>query len=78
MVLIVHKPNILFDAVTEFAGNGNAAGDRLVFVGYGSEAAGATLTNMGGNDWRITSADGLTMEMISISGSVVAQDWVFS
>ena len=66
------------DVITDFAGNGTAAGDRLVFVGYGTAAAGASFVNMGGEDWQITSADGLTVEMITITGSVVTQDWVFN
>jgi serralysin len=65
------------DVVFDFAGNGAAAGDRLQFFGYGSKAAGATFTNVGGNSWEITSADGNTTDMIFIHGSVVAKDWVF-
>lgn len=66
------------DVITDFAGNGAAAGDRLVFVGYGSKAEGASFTNLGGEAWQITSADGLTVEMITITGVVAAQDWVFN
>jgi Ca2+-binding RTX toxin-like protein len=66
------------DVITDFTGNGAAAGDRMVFVGYGTAAAGASFVNMGGADWQITSADGLTVEMVSITGAVVAQDWVFA
>jgi len=64
------------DVVDDFAGNGNAAGDRIVFVGYGT--AGASFTNVGGFSWEIASADGLTTEMITVIGAVVAQDWVFT
>ncbi|MEI6158841.1 MAG: calcium-binding protein, partial [Roseococcus sp.] len=66
------------DAVLDFTGNGSAAGDRLSFVGYGTTAAGASFTNIGGGNWQISSADGLTVEMISITGAVVAQDYIFS
>jgi Ca2+-binding RTX toxin-like protein len=66
------------DVITDFAGNGVAAGDRLLFSGYGTAAAGASFINTGGNTWQITSAGGLTVEVITITGAVVAQDWVFS
>ncbi len=66
------------DVVNDFTGNGTAAGDRLVFVGYGTAAAGASFVNTGGFTWQITSADGLTVEYLSIFGAVVAQDWVFA
>ena len=67
------------DDVLDFAGNGAGAGDRLVFGGYGTAAAGATFTNIAGADWRITSADGLTMETITLVGApaVVLQDYLF-
>ncbi len=65
------------DVITDFNGNGNAAADRLIFAGYGTAAAGASFTSLGGNEWRITSADSLIMDVITISGPVVAQDWVF-
>ena len=66
------------DVVDDFTGNGNAAGDRIVFVGYGTAAAGASFTNVGGFSWEIASADGLTTEVITVIGAVVAQDWVFA
>ena len=66
------------DAVSDFAGNGAALGDRLLFFGYGTAAAGATFTNQGGDTWRITSADGMTMENITIVGNVVLQDYIFA
>jgi 2',3'-cyclic-nucleotide 2'-phosphodiesterase (5'-nucleotidase family) len=65
------------DVITDFAGNGDAAGDRLVFAGYGTAAAGASFISLGGQEWQITSADGLIIDVISITGHVVAQDWVF-
>jgi 2',3'-cyclic-nucleotide 2'-phosphodiesterase (5'-nucleotidase family) len=65
------------DVILDFAGNGAAAGDRLVFVGYGSAAAGASFSNIGGDSWQVTSSDGLAVEIIDIIGPVVVQDWVF-
>lgn len=65
------------DTVTDFIGNGNAAGDKLHFVGYGSTLAGASFTDLGANIWQITSADGMTMETIEVVGSVGARDWMF-
>ena len=46
------------DAVTDFAGNGAAAGDQMQFAGYGSAAAGATLTQVDATHWSINSASG--------------------
>lgn len=68
------------DVLTDFTGNGNAAGDRLAFVGYGTAAAGASFTHIGGADWQITSADGLTIEVLTLVGSpgLMAQDYIFS
>ena len=67
------------DTVYEFEGNGGAAGDLLYFVGYGTAAEGATFTQQTATDWLITSADGLTVETITLSGapSVDASDFVF-
>lgn len=66
------------DVITDFSGNGTAAGDRMVFVGYGTAAAGASFTSLGSGQWEIISADGFTVDTISITGAVVTQDWVFA
>jgi Ca2+-binding RTX toxin-like protein len=68
------------DTITTFAGNGASAGDSLRFVGYGTAAEGATLTQIGTtNQWQINSADGLIHDIITLSNnaSVHASDYVF-
>jgi Ca2+-binding RTX toxin-like protein len=67
------------DTVFEFQGNGDAAGDLLYFTGYGTAAEGASLTQLTASDWQITSADGLIVETITLSGapSVNASDFLF-
>ncbi len=59
--------------------NGAAAGDQLRFVGYGTAAEGATLTQVDATHWSINSADGLAHDIIAISNeaSIHANDLVF-
>ena len=66
------------DRIGDFVGQGAAAGDQLVFVGYGTEAAGASFIQVSSRNWEIRSADGLTTELITITGSVAPEDWIFS
>ncbi len=56
------------DVVDDFRGNGDAAGDRIVFVGYGTAAAVAIFTIVRDFSWQIASADGQTTEMITVFG----------
>jgi Ca2+-binding RTX toxin-like protein len=56
------------DLVTDFRGNGALAGDRLLFLGYGTEAEGARLTRLTTTEWQVVSADGLTAETIRFTG----------
>jgi serralysin len=67
------------DSVTDFDGNGAAAGDQLRFVGYGSVADGATFIQLNATTWQVTSADGLTQEVITLSNAaaVHASDVIF-
>jgi Ca2+-binding RTX toxin-like protein len=60
------------DVITDFTGNGSAAGDAIRFEGYGS---GATFTNISGNQWRVT-GNGIS-ETITITGAVAASDFSF-
>jgi Ca2+-binding RTX toxin-like protein len=50
------------DTVTDFAGNGAAAGDFLLFVGYG---AGATFTNVDPTHWQVNYNGGLSHDVIT-------------
>jgi serralysin len=67
------------DTITDFAGNGASAGDIIQLQGYGTAAAGATLVQLDATHWEITSADGLTVETITLSNgaSVHASDFIF-
>jgi Ca2+-binding RTX toxin-like protein len=50
------------DMVADFAGNGAAAGDSLLFVGYG---AGATFTNIDATRWQVNYNNGTQHETIT-------------
>ena len=68
------------DVIADFAGNGAAAGDTLVFEGYGAAAAGASFTQLNATQWQITSADGLIVEVITFANgaSIDPSDYIFS
>jgi Ca2+-binding RTX toxin-like protein len=67
------------DIVIDFAGNGAAVGDRLEFFGYGTEAEGASFTQLSANTWQINSVDGGTAEVITFSNNAIlhVSDWSF-
>ena len=49
---VLHAGEANGDTITDFAGNGAGAGDTLNFVGFGTAAQGATLTQIGAsNQW---------------------------
>jgi Ca2+-binding RTX toxin-like protein len=59
------------DTVYEFDGNGAAAGDVLMFAGYGTIAEGATFHQLTATEWQVTSADGTTSEVITLAAGAV-------
>jgi Ca2+-binding RTX toxin-like protein len=65
--------------IQDFNGNGPDAGDTLVFVGYGTAAQGATLTQTDPTHWNINSSDGLAHDIITLAnGAAVHQsDFLF-
>jgi Ca2+-binding RTX toxin-like protein len=68
------------DAVADFAGNGAAAGDVLLFSGFGTAAGGATFTQIGAtNQWQIHSGLDAHNEIITLlnGASVNAADFAF-
>ena len=67
------------DTVTDFAGNGAAAGDQFQFIGYGTAAQGATLTQVDANHWSINSSDGLVHDVIALANgaSIHSSDYLF-
>jgi Ca2+-binding RTX toxin-like protein len=67
------------DTVTDFEGNGVGFGDQLIFLGYGSAAAGARVTQLDTTHWKVTSADGLTNDTITIANgaSLHPNDYIF-
>ncbi len=57
--------------VLDFAGNGAAAGDRLVLTGYGTAAQGASFVHLTATTWQVTSAEGLADETIVFANGAV-------
>jgi Ca2+-binding RTX toxin-like protein len=64
------------DTVVDFAGNGAAAGDLLLFVGYG---AGATFTNIDTTHWQVNYNSGASHETITLmnGAAIDASDFAF-
>ena len=67
------------DVIVDFIGNGDGAGDELVFRGYGTAAQGATFVQLDATHWQINSADGSIHDVITIEngGSIHSTDWEF-
>jgi serralysin len=67
------------DIITDFSGNGAGAGDQLVFIGYGTAAAGATLTQIDATHWSINSSNGVTHDILTLSNgaAIHATDYLF-
>src|SRR5262245_3554726 len=65
------------DTVVDFAGNGTAAGDSLLFVGYGP---GATFTQNDATHWQVNFNGGASHEVITfMNGAAIdATDFVFA
>ena len=64
-VFIVNEAN--GDTIMDFDGNGAAAGDSILFLGYGD---GATFHQLGSsNQWEIASADRAVVEVITLANS---------
>ena len=69
------------DTIIDFAGNGAGVGDSLTFVGFGTAAQGATLTQIGAsNQWLIHSGIGGADETITLlnGATVDASDVLFA
>ena len=69
------------DVVTDFAGNGAAAGDSLKFIGFGTTLQGATFTEIGAtNQWVVHSGLGGPDETITLlnGASVDPTDLLFT
>jgi Ca2+-binding RTX toxin-like protein len=67
------------DVVHEFAGNGTGVGDFMYFIGYGTQADGASFVQLTATTWQINSADGLVHDVITFSGgsAIDPGDFVF-
>jgi Ca2+-binding RTX toxin-like protein len=57
------------DRVTDFTGNGVAAGDTMIFIGYGTLAEGATFRQLTATTWEIGSANGLIKDVITFDNA---------
>jgi len=67
------------DRILDFSGNGAAAGDNILLLGYGTLAQGATFVQIDATHWQINSADGLIHDIITIvnGASIDAADYIF-
>jgi Ca2+-binding RTX toxin-like protein len=68
------------DTANDFNGNGPLAGDRIVSVGYGTVAQGASFADMGGGTWQVTSVNGLVVETITFlsAPAIHISDYAFT
>jgi Ca2+-binding RTX toxin-like protein len=62
--------------ITDF----DSGSDHLVFLGYGSEAEGASLTQLDGTHWSVNSADGLVHDIIAFTNAAAihAHDYMIA
>ncbi|MGZ9099677.1 MAG: nidogen-like domain-containing protein, partial [Brevundimonas sp.] len=76
---VFHAGEANGDVIVDFIGNADAAGDELVFRGYGTAAQGATFVQLDATHWQINSADGTIHDVITIEngGSIHSTDWEF-
>jgi len=67
------------DTLMDFNGAGAGAGDQLQFVGYGTTAQGATLTQVDATHWSINSSDGAIHDVIMLTNgaSIHSTDFLF-
>jgi glucose/arabinose dehydrogenase len=67
------------DSLSDFSGNGAAAGDSLQFVGFGTAAQGATLMQLNATQWQIHSGLDGHNEIVTFSNSaaVHSSDFFF-
>jgi Ca2+-binding RTX toxin-like protein len=64
------------DTVVDFAGNGSAAGDSLMFIGYGP---GATFTNIDATHWQVNFNAGSHEVITFVNGAAInANDFMFA
>jgi Ca2+-binding RTX toxin-like protein len=76
---VFHAGQANGDTVIDFAGNGSNPGDQLQFVGYGTAAQGATLTQQDATHWQVNSFDGAVHDTITLSNgaSLSPTDFLF-
>ncbi|WP_166430628.1 right-handed parallel beta-helix repeat-containing protein [Polymorphobacter arshaanensis] len=71
---LFHKGEANGDIISDFVGNGSAAGDTIHLIGW---AAGSTMTLVSGNVWAVTDSVDHSVENISITGAVHVTDILF-
>ncbi|MGB8526395.1 MAG: calcium-binding protein, partial [Rhodoplanes sp.] len=76
-VFLFHPGEANGDTVVDFAGQGAASGDSLLFIGYG---AGATLTQIDATHWEVNYNGGADHEVITFSNAAAfhASDYAFA
>ena len=57
------------DVLTDFDGGGAAAGDQLLFVGYGTAAQGANVTVVNATTWSINSFNGAIHDLVNVTNA---------
>jgi parallel beta-helix repeat protein len=65
-LFVMRKGEFGGDTIFDFSGNGSAAGDRLEFIGFSSNA---TLIQTGANTWTVT--DGAYQESFQLTGGAL-------
>ena len=67
-------------SIIDFAGNGSLAGDRFLFVGYGTAAQGAKFIQQTAADWQVISFDNLIVDTITLvnGAGVHPSDYLFT
>lgn len=68
------------DVVVDFRGAGAAAGDTLLFLGYGTAAAGADLVQLDRTHWQVAAATGGLHETVTFANGAVIDpsDYLFA
>src|ERR1043165_9576873 len=76
-LFVFHRGEGRGDTITDFGADG--ASDRIVFLGYGSEADGASFVQIGAMQWSVNSADGLAHDVVAFGNAAVihAYDYMF-
>ena len=67
------------DRVDDFSGNGASAGDRILFIGFGTPADGTVFVQTDATHWQVRSADGTMLATLEFANAAAihATDYQF-